>query len=115
MAARAVLPRVSHRFFVFSARRFLDVDIPEIENLQEVRTVLAERVKDWTKQWREEGREEGLQAGEAAVLRRLVESKFGSLDSSFRRLPAAVSDWRSPPGTTSVPGGGEVQLYTPEP
>jgi len=72
------------------AGRMPGVDIPEIENLQEARTVLAERVKNWTKQWREEGREEGLQAGEAAVLRRQLESKFGSLDAVTQRRIAAA-------------------------
>ena len=32
------------------ASRMPDIDIPEIENLQEARTMLAERVKDWKKQ-----------------------------------------------------------------
>ncbi len=71
------------------AGRMPDVDIPEMENLQEARTVLAERVKNWTKQWREEG----LQAGEAAVLLRQLESKFGSLDAETqRRIAAADSE-----------------------
>ena len=38
------------------AGRMPGAEIPEIESLQEARTMLAERVQDWTKQWREEGR-----------------------------------------------------------
>jgi hypothetical protein len=76
------------------AGRMPDVEIPEIENLQEVRTMLAERVKDWTKQWREEGlekgRQEGRQEGEAALLGRQLECKFGALDAEIRRRISAA-------------------------
>jgi hypothetical protein len=65
------------------------VVVPEIENFQEARTMLAERVKEWTQQWHDEGRQEG----EAAVLCRLIERKFGHLDEeSERRITAADSD-----------------------
>ena len=66
-----------------------DAEIPDMESLQEARTMLAERVKDWTKQWREEGRQEG----ELAILRKQLEHKFGSLDAQTqRRIAAADSD-----------------------
>ena len=50
----------------FLVRRIPGVEIPEIENLQEVRTMLAERVKDWTEQWREEGSRKGGRKERAA-------------------------------------------------
>ena len=51
--------------------------------------MLAERVKEWTKQWHDKGRQEG----EAAVLRRLLERRFGNLDEeSERRITSADSD-----------------------
>ncbi len=69
--------------------RMPGIEIPEIESLQEARSMLAERVKDWTKQWREEGQ----QAGEAALLRRQLEFKFGVLDAETqRRIATADSD-----------------------
>ncbi len=40
-------------------------EFPQINELQEVYTVLAERVTQWTQNWHEQGRKEGLQ--EAAV------------------------------------------------
>ncbi|MCY2987371.1 MAG: DUF4351 domain-containing protein [Planctomycetota bacterium] len=60
------------------------VKIPELENLQEVRTMLAERAEQWTRQWKEEGRQEGRQGGEAGLLLRQLERKFGPLEAVVR-------------------------------
>ena len=75
--------------------------------------MLAERVKEWTEEWkrqglqeglqqglqqgrqqgRQEGRQEGLRQGEAAVLMRLAERKFGPLsEANRRRIDEADSD-----------------------
>ncbi len=47
--------------------RLPTVSIPEVQDLGEVQTMLAERVIEWTQQWKEEGlregRREGLQEG----------------------------------------------------
>jgi len=70
---------------VLLPRRIPGAEIPEIENLQEVRTMLAERVKEWTKQWE--------QGGEAKFLTRLLERKFGPLDAEVRsRIAQADSE-----------------------
>jgi hypothetical protein len=59
---------------VLLPRRIPGAEIPEIENVQEVRTMLAERVQEWTKQWEQEG--------EAKFLTRLLERKFGPLEAA---------------------------------
>jgi hypothetical protein len=84
------------------------------ENLLEVRTMLATRAAEWRRQWRlearqeglqeglqegrqeglQEGRQEGLQEGlrkgEAAVLTRLLERRFGTLsDEIISRIATA--------------------------
>lgn len=54
--------------------------------------MLAERVIEWTQQWEKQGlekglrqgRREGLQEGEAAMLRQLLELRFGELDETIR-------------------------------
>ena len=75
------------------ASRMPDVDIPEIENLQEARTMLAERVKDWKKQWQEEGRKEGRKEGESAVLLKQLARRFGAIDAKIqRRIAEADSE-----------------------
>ena len=94
---------------VLLPRRMPEAEVPELENLQEVRTLLAERVKEWSEQWRDEGRregrregrqegrEEGLregrQEGEALLLMRLLERKFGPLEPMIRqRITEADAD-----------------------
>uniref|UniRef100_UPI0040562D92 hypothetical protein n=2 Tax=Candidatus Electrothrix sp. TaxID=2170559 RepID=UPI0040562D92 len=36
-----------------------EAEIPEVNDLQEVKAMLAERVVKWTKEWKEEGVKEG--------------------------------------------------------
>jgi hypothetical protein len=71
------------------ASRMPDVDIPEIENLQEARTMLAERVKDWKKQWQEEAQKEG----ESKIFVKLLARKFGTIDAETQgRIAQADSE-----------------------
>jgi len=71
--------------------------LPEISDLTEVDTMLAERVKEWTYEWKQEGieqgREEGMQKGEAGILLRLMRMKFGDLDTeTLVRIESADAD-----------------------
>src|SRR5438046_1020690 len=43
--------------------RLPDVEIPDVYDLVEMHTMLAERVIEWTQQWKEQGLQEGLQQG----------------------------------------------------
>ncbi|MGH7489128.1 MAG: hypothetical protein ACREMY_26515, partial [bacterium] len=71
-----------------------------VTRLEEVKSMLAERVKEWPQQWKQEGRKEGRREGrregrkeerEAAltqlrlVLIRELESRFGPLPLEARR------------------------------
>jgi len=96
---------------VLLPNRLPGVRIEETQELQEVETMLAERVAEWTAKWKEEGlleglekglerglekgRQEGLQEGlqegrqegYIEMLLRLLERKFpGRLDKEHRRL-----------------------------
>ncbi len=42
--------------------------VPQVKNLVEAKTMLAERVKRWTQEWKEEGLQAGLQEGRQAGL-----------------------------------------------
>lgn len=83
--------------------RMRGLNFDELNDLQEIDSMLAERVKDWTRDWREqgveegrklglkqglqEGKEEGIQDGERAVLIRLLTRRFGPLDeATLQRL-----------------------------
>jgi flagellar biosynthesis/type III secretory pathway protein FliH len=67
------------------ASRMPETDIPEIENLQEARTMLAERVEGRKEQWLEEGqkagRKEGREEGESRIFLKLLARKFGAIDA----------------------------------
>ncbi|MBF0417657.1 MAG: hypothetical protein HQL86_05340 [Magnetococcales bacterium] len=47
--------------------------MPEMDDLEEVRTMLAETAEGWTREWKREGRKEG----EAAMLLKQMRRKFG--------------------------------------
>ena len=87
------------RAFTIWVRRVLlplrlpGVEIPEINELEELDAMLAERVVEWTEQWKREGLEQGLQQGllqgllqglqqgrdeERQLLLRQVELRFGA-------------------------------------
>ena len=74
--------------------RLPGVSLPEVGDLLEVKTMLAERVIEWTEQWKQQGLQEGLQQGlqqgklqgEAALLERQLTRKFGPLDRKSTRL-----------------------------
>ncbi|MEP7766286.1 hypothetical protein, partial [Sanguibacter sp. 26GB23] len=48
---------------VLLPRRFPGARMPELQELQEVNTMLRERVKEWTREWREQGLAQGLEQG----------------------------------------------------
>lgn len=74
-------------------------DFTELKDLQEVQTMLAERVKQWTQEWRQEGLVEGIEKGmekgrqtEAAKLFLvLLESKFGAVGLTAQEKIKAAS------------------------
>jgi len=85
---RAVLPA-----------RLPGIDVPELQDLQEAKIMLAERAATWPRQWMAEGYEKGLAKGlakgEAALREALVEladEKFGSLDSRYAKLISEASE-----------------------
>jgi hypothetical protein len=56
-----------------------DTSVRVSENLLEVRTMLATRMDEWKQQWKQQGVQLGVAKGEAAVLVRLLERRFGAL------------------------------------
>ncbi len=82
---------------VLLPRRFRDGESGWLPRLEEVRTMLAEQVREWTEEWVEEGREQGIAQGRAeerALLCRQAERKFDA--ATARRLAAALEDVADP-------------------
>ncbi|MBP1151276.1 Rpn family recombination-promoting nuclease/putative transposase [Methylocaldum sp. RMAD-M] len=86
---------------VFLPGRLPGVELGRINDLQEVQSMLAERVTEWTEEWKrqgmekglQQGRQEGRQEGEATLLLRLLELRFGPLEETHReRLRHADAD-----------------------
>ena len=77
---------------VLVARRFRGSVSEPLLRLEEVRTMLAETVQEWTAQWveqgREEGREEGREQGQRDLLCRQAARKFDAAAAS--RLAASL-------------------------
>ncbi|MFC6299112.1 DUF4351 domain-containing protein [Pseudomonas sp. CCM 7893] len=76
--------------------------IPDTLTLEEIDTMLAERVEQWTKDWKQqglqEGRQEGLQEGQIKLLTRQLEHRFGALQPAHLQLlqaanPAQLEAW----------------------
>jgi hypothetical protein len=70
--------------------------IPQVNDLEEVKSMLAERVKEWTIEWKQEGREEEREVGLTtlrAVLIRELEKRFGPLPSEARQCVTALNSY----------------------
>ena len=88
-------------------RRVTQTEIPEVQDLLEVDTMLAERMKRWTREWKEEGLREGFQQGiqqgiqqgellgkrveAATTLRRLLAKRFGPIPTEIELRISAAS------------------------
>lgn len=68
-------------------------DVPAVLGLEDFRNMLEKRVEEWNRLLLEKGRQEGRQEGEARLLLRLLEEKFGPLDTRSReRIGSADAD-----------------------
>jgi flagellar biosynthesis/type III secretory pathway protein FliH len=59
-------------------------ELTDLTDLEEVKSMLAERVTEWTREWKQEGFEEGLAKVRAALIREL-ERHFGPLPTEARQ------------------------------
>ena len=72
---------------VFLPGKMPGVNFKKLHKLQEVRSMLAERVIEWTQEWKQQGLEQGLERGRqegrqeerANLLLRLMRHKYGAL------------------------------------
>ncbi len=65
--------------------RMPGVNLKGARQLEEVSSMITENAWDWTAEWRMQGHEEGRKEGEAALLLRQVERKFGTVDAEVQR------------------------------
>ena len=82
---------------VLLPRRMRGTASAPLPRLEEVRTMLAETVREWTEQWVEQGLEQGLEQGrveERALLCRLAARKFEA--AAGQQLAAALAEVTDP-------------------
>ena len=60
--------------------------MPAVNDLEGVKSMLAERVLEWTKEWMQEG----FKSGETALLLRQIERKFGPVSEVVRQKVASA-------------------------
>lgn len=83
--------------YVLLPRSLPDVDMPQIDNLLEIKNMLAEHSRSWTHQWKmeglAEGRKEGQKEGQVSMLHSQLTRKFGPLSESVQqRLETATPE-----------------------
>jgi predicted transposase/invertase (TIGR01784 family) len=71
--------------------RFESEDLPVMENLYEVKTMLAERMEEWKENYRQEGLEEGLEKGlEKGLQKGALRLLIRQFEMKFGKLPADI-------------------------
>ena len=78
--------------------RMPGVEVPEVADLKEVRSMLAERVVEWTREWEQAGIEKGLAKGleqgaqnaSQEILENARSTVIRHLEEQFGPLPASV-------------------------
>jgi hypothetical protein len=77
---------------VLMPARFPGLQLPEAQSLEEIQTMLAERVMEWTREWKEEGRQEGIQQGLQELLISQMEARFGPVPAQIRQSVEEIHD-----------------------
>ena len=73
--------------------RFGSAELPPMPRLEEVQTMLAERVKEWTEQWRREGLQRGLEQGlEQGLEKGRAEKRALLCRMTARKFDAATAE-----------------------
>ncbi len=67
-------------------------ELPEVNDLMEVQTMLAERVREWTREWKEEGIQQGMLQEARDMVLDALETKFGRSSERFRDQVSRIND-----------------------
>jgi hypothetical protein len=83
---------------VWASSRFPGMAVPAVTDLEEVWSMLAERVARWSREWERKGHTEGHQRGQAAIVLRLMARRFGPLSADVsarveRAAPEQLERW----------------------
>ena len=80
------------RRVVLPARLPENAYLEDMHTLQEMHSMLAERVEQWRREYEERGVKQGIRRGEAQLLLRLLTRRFGTLPNEIQqRLDQATT------------------------
>ena len=99
---------------VLMPQRFGVKGPPSMQPLEEVRTMLAERVKEWTRQWVEEGREQGIEQGLAEERRLLCRQAARKFDGETAGRLSGLLDGLTAPASLAEVGDWIIDCDTGE-
>ena len=97
---------------VLLPRRFRGGESGWLPRLEEVRTMLAEQVREWTEEWVEEGREQGIEQGREQGREQGIEQGIAQGREQGRRAGPRAGDRAGPrrrTGAVVSAGGAEVR------
>jgi len=72
--------------------------LPQVDDLQELNVMLAERLEEWAHGYEAQGLKKGMQQGEALLLQRQLARRFGALSAEHASPPPRPHNWK--PGAT---------------
>ena len=72
--------------------------LPQVDDLQELNVMLAERLEEWAHGYAAQGLKKGMQQGEALLLQRQLARRFGALSAEHASriasaTPAQLENW----------------------
>ena len=65
--------------------------LPQIDDLQELNVMLAERLEEWAHGYKAEGVQQGMQQGELLALQKLLTKRFGTIPAGISAQIASAS------------------------
>jgi hypothetical protein len=63
--------------YIGHKRHVPEEDFTEFHELQEIHSMLADRIDSWFQQWERQGMQKGMQKGESRLLLQLIQHRFG--------------------------------------
>ena len=65
--------------------------LPQIDELQELKVMLADRLEEWALDYEAQGMKKGMQQGEMLALQKLITKRFGVIPASVLSVIAGAS------------------------
>ena len=86
--------------------------IQEVDDLQGLRIMLSERIKEWALDYKAQGMQQGMQQGEALALQKLLTKRFGAIPQDILvRIALASQEQVEAWFDVAIEAGGYVEIF----